>query len=450
MNPLDTHIAIHLNTYIQEVIELCRQPSVSATGHGVRECAGVVLRVLQRHGVTARIVETAGQPVVLGHIQGSGPRTLLCYNHYDVQPPEPLDLWETPPFEPTLREGKLFGRGTRDDKGELVSRLAAMDAVRSAHGGTLPCSLTFVVEGEEEIGSPTMVKFVQDHVSELACDGMLWEEGGIETSGAPYASLGCRGLLAVELSLRVMKTDAHSGRAHFLPSAAWQLVHALANLKDAQEQILIKGFYDGIIAPTALDLKFLDALPDSGALDRDIYGIPGYLLGRSSSEIKRAVFQPTCNIQGITTGYQGGGLKTVIPATASVKIDFRLVPGQLPDDILAKLRAHLDAHGQRDIEIKKLGAMEPAKAALESELVQLTLRAGREVYGVDVVPYPMVGGSSPIYAFASPLSKRGQRVAFINPGIGYWDNRAHAPNEHIRIADFEKACRHIARVMDAY
>lgn len=444
---IDQYLTQHLDQYLGEVSELCAQPSVSARGgDDMRTCANLVAQVLARHGLDVQLIETKGNPVVVGTAKGKSSRTLLCYNHYDVQPPEPLELWHTPPFQPSIRDGALYARGSRDDKGELVARLAALDAVRAANGGELPCNITFVVEGEEEIGSPNMVEFVRAHTDLLRCDGAIWEEGGIEPSGAPYCSLGCRGILAIELAVQTMNTDAHSGRAHFLPSAAWRMVRVLESLKDAHEHILIDGFYEHAKPASALDLHYLSLLPNTEALDKQIYGLKEYVMGRTSQQVKEAVFQPTCNIEGIDTGYRGSGFKTVIPAKAMVKIDFRLVPDQEPDEIFAKLRAHLDAKGFADVQLTNLGAMSPAKTAADDPLVQLTMRTGEEVYGVPAIIYPMVGGSSPIYAFRNPLGG----IPVISPGIGYWDNRAHAPNEHFRIADFLAATRHLARVMNGF
>jgi len=443
---IDDVLQTRLPAYLDEISVLCAQPSVSAKHEGINECAALVLAALQKHGVQAAIYQTAGHPVVMGRAAGKSDKTLLCYNHYDVQPVEPLELWETPPFQPSIRDGKLFARGSRDDKGELISRLAALDAVREANGGELPCSYVFVVDGEEEVGSPNMPAFVQAHLKDLASSGALWEEGGIESSGAPYCSLGCRGILAVELSITTMKTDAHSGRAHFLHSAAWRLVRLLNALKDENDHINIAGFYDDARPPLPLDLELLDALPSEVDLHKQIYGIEKYHLNRTESEVRRAVFQPTMNIEGISTGYTGEGMKTVIPAKASVKIDFRLVPDQDPQDCLRKLKAHLVAIGYGDVDVKYIGSMAPSRTRPDDPLVKLVAQAAAEVYPVPALLYPMVGGSSPIYAFKQPLGN----IPVVNPGIGYWDNRAHAPNEHIRIDDFAQATRHIARVMDGF
>jgi acetylornithine deacetylase/succinyl-diaminopimelate desuccinylase-like protein len=446
MTTIDEFLQANLDHYLAELSELCAQPSISARTEGIQECAALVGRLLARHGLQVERLETPGNPVMVGRAAGRSARTLLCYNHYDVQPPEPLELWTTPAFEPTIRDGALFARGAADDKGEFIARLAALDAVRAAHGGELPCNLLFVVEGEEEIGSPTMAQFVLDHREQLACDGSIWEGGGIGPDGAPEMVLGARGILAVELRVRTMSHDAHSGGGHIFPSAAWRLVRALATLKGEDERIRIPGFYDQARAPSEMELALLDKAPTFEAVMREIFDVQQFVLGRTGAALNRAVFQPTCNIQGINTGYQGEGDKTIVPAEASAKLDFRLVPDMDPDDILAKLRAHLDAQGFSDVVIHSYGGMKPFTATPDNPLVQLTLSTGQEVYGLPTQVTPISGGSTPIYAFSGPLG--GIPVVFA--GVGYWDNRIHAPNEHVRIQDFLNGARHVARIIDGF
>jgi acetylornithine deacetylase/succinyl-diaminopimelate desuccinylase-like protein len=446
MTSIDEFLHSNLDHYLAELSELCAQPSISARKEGTQECAELVGRLLARHGMSVERYETPGNPVMVGRAAGRSARTLLCYNHYDVQPPEPLELWTTPPFEPTLRDGALYARGAADDKGELVARLAALDAVRAAHGGELPCNLLFVVEGEEEIGSPTVAQFVLDHLELLACDGSIWEGGGIGPDGAPELVLGARGILAVELSVRTMSRDAHSGGGHIFPSAAWRLVRALASLKGEDERIRIPGFYDHAHPPSALALDLLDKQPTFEDMLRQVYAVKHFVLDRSGPALNRAVFEPTCNIQGIHTGYQGEGDKTIVPAYASAKLDFRLVPDMDPHDILAKLRAHLDAQGFGDVAIHSYGGMMPFTAPADSPLVKLTVATGQEVYGHPTQIVPISGGSTPIYAFSGPLG--GIPVVFA--GVGYWDNRIHAPDEHVRVQDFLNGARHVARIMDGF
>jgi len=443
---IDNFITENLEAYIQATAQLCSQPSVSTQGEGMLDCAQMVVQLFKEHDYHADLYPTPGNPVVIARAQGQSERTLLFYNHYDVQPPEPLEMWTTPPFEPTIRDGALYARGAKDDKGELVARLAAVDAVRSANNGDLPCGVLFVVEGEEEIGSPHIAQFVQEHLDLLTCHGAIWEEGNLNRDGRPYLPLGIRGLLYVELSVRTMKIDAHSGGAHYLPNAAWRLHWALDTLKGKDERIRIPGFYDRIIPPSDLDLAYLDALPDHEAETREQYGVQEFVRGLSGKELRRAVFEPTCNIAGLTAGYRGDGLKTVIPARASAKVDFRLVPQQDPDVIFSNLRTYLDEQGFSDVKLTRLGAMWPFKMQADDPLVGLTACSGEEVYGKPSLIVPMWGGSSPIYAFAEPLGN----IPVVRAGVGYWDNRTHAPNEHVRIEDFANAARHIARILTGF
>jgi acetylornithine deacetylase/succinyl-diaminopimelate desuccinylase-like protein len=442
---IDQYIKDNLDRYIKETARLCAQPSVSAKGEGMRECAALVGEILTEHGFEVQQFETPGNPVVVGKAAGKSPRTLLCYNHYDVQPPEPLELWTSPPFEPTVREEALYARGAKDDKGELIARLAAVDAVREANGGELPCGIMFVVEGEEEIGSPHIAQFVQEHLDLLKSHGSIWEEGGIAADGSPVLSLGVRGVLSVELSVEKMSRDAHSGGGSVLPNAAWRLVWALGSLKGLDERIRILGFYDRALPPSPLDLELLDSRPSEEDEMRKQLGVKEFLRGATGKQFNRAVFEPTCNIAGIGAGYQGSGMKTVIPARASCKLDFRLVPEQDPEDIFARLRSHLDAEGFQDVEVKWLGAMWPAKASPDDPLVELTARTGKEVYGKEATIIPISGGSSPVYAFALPL-----HIPVVNAGVGYSGSRTHAPDEHVRFGDFVNGARHIARIMDGF
>jgi acetylornithine deacetylase/succinyl-diaminopimelate desuccinylase-like protein len=442
---IDAFLRAKLEDYITETAELCAQPSVSAKGEGMAECANLVAEILERHGFETWQFETPGNPIVVGRATGRSERTLLCYNHYDVQPAEPLELWTSPPFEPEVRDGALYARGAKDDKGEFMARLAAVDAVRAAHGGELPCGVTFVVEGEEEIASPHIAEFVREHLDLLKSHGSIWEEGGIDNEGRPENSLGRRGVLSVELRAQTLARDAHSGTAHLLPNAAWRLLRALAGLKGPDERILIPGFYDQALPPSQLDLDLLAARPSDEAVMRSEFGVKEFVRGATGEEFKRAVFEPTCNIAGIWSGYQGPGMKTVIPSVATAKVDFRLVPDQDPEDIFEKLRRHLDEQGYGDVETKWLGAMWPSKGPGDDPLVTLTTRAGEEVYGKPGVVVPMTGGSSPVYAFARPLG-----ITVVTAGVGYPGSRTHAPDEHVRLDHFLNAARHIARILDGF
>jgi acetylornithine deacetylase/succinyl-diaminopimelate desuccinylase-like protein len=439
---VDRYIEEHLDGWLAELTELCAVPSVSARHEGIDDCAGLVAELLRRRGFDARVEPSGGHPVVLGHAAGANPdRTMLLYNHYDVQPPEPMELWDSPPFAAQVRDGRLYARGAKDDKGELVARLAAVDALRAVDG-RLPCRLTWLVEGEEEVGSNSLSEFVRRHADELAVDGAIWEEGGIDHEGRPMVTLGARGLLYVELRVRTLSRDGHSGGANLLPNAAWRLVWALDTLKDANERVLIPGFYDAVRGISPRQQELLDVLPSHEESYKASFGLERLLLDRTGAAVTAAPFDPTCNIAGLTSGYQGPGSKTIVPAAASAKIDFRLVPDQDPDDVCRKLRGHLDAGGFTDVEIEVLGPERPGIVDPDAPLVRLCAETAEEVYGKPALITPLTGGTTPMYLF----TERG--VPVVAPGVGYGStNLAHSPNENVRLVDLRDAARHLARLL---
>lgn len=443
---IDAFVADHADHFIDALARLCAVPSVSTQHQGIDEGAQVTADLLREHGYEAQIMPTGGHPVVYGE-GGRGDKTILFYCHYDVQPPEPLELWDTPPFELTRQGDNLYARGAADDKGHVIARLAGLAAVKHALG-ELPCRVKFVIEGEEELGSPNIAAFINDHKELLAADACVWEFGGVDFEGNPTQTLGLRGICYVELTARTASVDAHSGLGgSIFPNAAWRLVWALQTLKDQNERILIPGFYDAVRPPSAGDLQLLAALPDEAAKLKEMYGLPGFLKGMTGGvELKRAaIFEPTCTICGLNSGYQGPGSKTVLPAEASAKVDFRLVPDQNPEDILRKLRAHLDAQGFSDIEITFHGGTWPARTDPDDPFVLLTNETARQVYGRDMVVSPMSGGSGPNYPFVHVLG-----LPVVATGVGYPGTRIHAPNEHIRLGDFLNGIRHTAYLVEAY
>ena len=416
-------------------------PSVSARHEAIEPCAELVASMLGRRGFDAEVSPTDGHPIVLAHADGANrKRDLLFYNHYDVQPPEPLELWESPPFDLTQRDGAVFARGSKDDKGEFVARLASLDALAKAGGG-YPCRLTWLAEGEEEVGSPHLPEWVDQHRKDLAVDGAIWEEGGIDAQGHPLITLGVRGLLYVELRVQTISRDAHSGQANLLPNAVWRLVWALASLKGVDERINISGFYDAVRHPSPVERDLLAKLPSQEENIKKEYGIDRLLLDRRGIDVVAATFDPTCNIAGIGGGYQGPGSKTVIPSRATCKVDFRLVPEQDPYDIETKLRRHLDKEGFEDVEIDVLGAERPGLTKPDADLVHWMAETGEAVYGKQAMITPLSGGTTPTFLFTE------HGVPVVAPGVGWGNfNRAHSPNEFMRLQDFENAIRHLARL----
>ena len=441
---IDAYIDDHLDDSLRELSALVGERSISSQNVGMRETADLVASMLEQRGFNARLMPTPAYPVVYAEAGGRTDRTLICYNHYDVQPAEPLELWDSPPFTLTRRNGKVYGRGVCDDKGQFLSRLAALDAVRAIHG-EYPCRIKFVVEGGEEISSPHLPEFVAEHRDLLAADGCVWETGGVDYDGRPTLTLGMRGICYVQYNVRTMSRDAHSGNAHLLPNAAWRLVRTLATIKDENERILISGFYDDAHALSELDRRLLEQVDAHEAETKRSYGIQEFILGLTGMAAKEAVFSPTANIAGISGGYEGPGSKTVIPATAMAKMDFRLVPDQDPVDIAAKLRRHLEQQGFGDVEVEYLGGERAAQTPADDPLVRLTAETAQEIYGVPPVVVPLSGGSGPMHAFREALG-----VPIVTAGVGYPESLIHAPNENIRIDNFVLGTRHMARLVERF
>jgi acetylornithine deacetylase/succinyl-diaminopimelate desuccinylase-like protein len=444
---IDGYLESHLRESIQELSRLCAQPSVSAQNWGLTECAQMVGDMLQKRGFEVRVLETGGAPVVFGERRGKSDKTLLFYNHYDVQPVEPLELWETPPFVPTLRDGKLFARGVSDDKGHLTSRLFAIDALLDVDG-ELPCNIKFVIEGEEEVSSVHLHDFVRDHADLLAADACIWEFGGVDHRDQPVQHLGLRGICYVELSVETASQDVHSGLGgSIFPNAAWRLIWALNTLKGPDERIRIPGYYDAVRPPSQRDWDLMAALPDVGPEYRQRYGLENFVRGvEGGADLRiQEVFEPTCTICGLTSGYQGPGSKTVLPARASAKVDFRLVPDQTPELTLKLLRAHLDEQGFTDVQIQFVGGEAPARTDPDDPFVRLVVETAEEVYGAPMLVEPMTGGSGPNYVFKEYLN-----VPIVTAGVGYPGSQAHAPNENMRLDLYLKGASHIARILKAF
>jgi len=440
----DNYLETHMDESIAELSRLVAQPSVGAQNLGMQECAALVAGMLRQRGFTTSVMPTGGAPVVFGERIGSSGKTLLFYCHYDVQPPEPLELWETPPFEPSLRDGKLFGRGVGDDKGHLVARLFAVDALLSTLG-ELPCTVKFIIEGEEETSSVHLHEYVLANLESLKADGCIWEFGGVDHTETPVQYLGLRGICYVELSVETAATDVHSGLGgSIFPNAAWRLVWALNSLKNPDELILLPGFYDKVRKPSARDIELMALLPEASAFYKEQYGVKYFIKGLTGGLDLRVeeVFTPTCTICGLTSGYQGPGGKTVQPSKASAKVDFRLVPDQEPAEVIGQLRRHLDAHGFPDVKIDFLGGEAPARTNPDDPFVKLVCDTAVEIYGASMRIMPMGGGSGPNAPFIHDL---GLPVA--SAGLGHPDGRSHAPNENIRLDLYLKHAKHMARVM---
>lgn len=444
---IDSYLDKNLDQSLAELSTYVAQPSISAQNIGLKECAQIVKEMLEKRGFKAEIMSTEGAPVVFAERKGKSDKTLLIYNHYDVQPPEPLDLWDSPPFEPQIRNGKMYGRGVSDDKSHLTSRLYAIDAIL-ADKGELPCNIKFIIEGEEETASVHLHDFISKNLGKLKADACIWEFGGVDHRDKPMQYLGLRGICYVELSVTSLSTDVHSGLGgSILPNAAWRLTWALNSLKGVDERIRIPGFYDDVIPPSDRDRELMDKLPDVAAEYKSRYGAKEFIKGlKGGTDLKmEEVFVPTCTICGLTSGYQGPGSKTVQPAFASAKVDFRLVPNQKPEDILKKLRAHLDAEGFSDVKINFLGGEPAARTNPDDPFVKIVVDTAEDVYDAKMEIVPMIGGSGPSYPFVHDLG-----LPVVTMGLGYPDTKAHAPNENIRLDLYLQHAKHMVRVIKEF
>ena len=442
---IDAYIENNLDQSVEELSRLCAQPSVAAQNLGIEACAAMVAESLEKRGFDVQVLPTGGSPVVFGELKGKSDRTLIVYDHYDVQPPEPLELWESPAFEPTLRDGRLYARGVADNKGNLIGRLHAIDAILASEGA-LPCTVKFVVEGEDEIGSVHLEPFIKEHQDLLAGDVCVWEVGGVDHQDVPIQMVGLRGICYVELRSHTANQDVHSGTGgSIFPNAAWRLVWALASLKDKDENILLPGFYEDVLPPTEREKELLAEAPPMMDYYRERYDIK-HFLNDIDDELElaiEAVYKPTCTICGLSSGYEGEGSKTVLPAEAMAKVDFRLVPDQTPEKVIAQLRTHLDAHGFEDIKIINLGGNPPAKTDPDHPAVRIAVEAAKEVYEKPARVIPMIGGSGPNFMFQKYLG-----VPIISSGAGDSESQAHAPNESISLDLYVKGAKHFARILD--
>jgi len=432
--------------YVGELQTWTQQPSVAAESRGMHKMANLVRNRLEKAGGIAHIYEIPdGHPIVYGEFRGTGGQTLLSYNHYDVQPIGDVSEWRYDPFGAVIADGKLYGRGVADNKGCLLARIQAVEAILATEG-EIPITVKFLVEGEEEIGSPNLEAFVHAHQDLLQADACIWEYAAKDAMGRPSATLGSKGMCYVELVARGPKADFHSMYASLIPNAAWRLVWALSTLKDDREQILIDGFLDDVQPLTPAEITVLEKVPlDEEGFAKEA-GIDGLLMGvQGMSAQKRLYGQPTCTICGLKSGHTGEGARTVLPAVARAKVDFRLVVDQDPDDILRKLRAHLDRHGFNDIEVIPLASFLPIKTPVTDPFVQVILDAAATVYDQPLVVQPTSPGSGPRSVFAGWTD-----MPIVGLGVANIGSQVHAPNENVVIEDYRQGIKHIAAIIQNF
>ena len=429
----NAYVEQHKARFLDEFAEFIAVPSVAAQNRGIQEMADLLSDRFRKLGAEVHQYPLAegGSPVVYAEI-GSGPRTLMIYNHYDVQPEDPIALWNSEPYTLSRRDGKLFGRGVADDKGELLARIQTIETWLATQG-ELPVKIKWVVEGEEEIGSVHLEHWVKENADMLVADGILWEGGGYDEAGRVIMSAGCKGIAYFELCATGPNQDIHSSMAPMVVNPAWRLVWALSTLKNPQDEITIDGYANHVAPLTATEIEMIDALPFEADTIKTQYGLSEFLNGMDDKAANRRLFKiPTVTICGLDSGYQGEGSKTVLPAEAKAKVDFRLVPNLTADLAESLLRQHLDARGFDDIKITRLGGENPAKSALDSPLHQAAVAASLDTWNKTPVFYPWMAGSGPMYPLSTMLD-----IPVVSAGSTWHpQSRAHSPNENIIEQDY--------------
>jgi acetylornithine deacetylase/succinyl-diaminopimelate desuccinylase-like protein len=438
----------HMNDLLKDLQTLIKQPSISAKNEGIEECAVLVAKMLKKAGISSEILRLnkTAAPLVFGEIKSkSNPaKTLLFYNHYDVQPIEPLGEWNNPPFSGKIIGNKIFGRGASDDKGELITRIKAVESYLKEYKD-VPCNIKFCIEGEEENGSENINEYLKKFKRKLSCDGVIWEFGYVDTKNRPIVGLGMKGLLYVELSIKESIRDAHSSFAAIIKNPAWRLIDALKTFRNSDGEILIDGWHDDILPLSKNDLKIIRKEPFDSSDFKKEYGIKEFVGDKNAFEAKKAlVAGPTCNIAGIESGYTGDGAKTVLPSTAKVKIDFRLVPNMDPKKQVKLLKLHLKRNGFSDISIKVLNAEAAARTSINEEIVDVVCNSAKQIFG-DYILNISNAGTGPMHAFVHVL-----RAPCVSIGSSYIFCRMHSPNEFAKIDLLNKTTKCLCLLIENF
>ncbi|SOH94320.1 Acetylornithine deacetylase/Succinyl-diaminopimelate desuccinylase [Monaibacterium marinum] len=443
LDPVLEHIGARSDEYVTRLMDYVKNPSISAHNIGIREVSELLVAQLSALGMKAEAIPTKGHPFVLAEYRVDPDKpTVLLYGHYDVQPPDPLELWDSPPFTPTIRDGRIYARGVGDNKGQHFAQIMAIEAHLAVHG-TLPCNVIFLLEGEEEIGSPQIADFVRDHRDRLEADFVVTADGPLHESGRATLTYGVRGMCSFEMRVKTAARDAHSGNyGGVMPNAIWTLVHLLGTMKTPDGQITIDGLHAPIIPATEVEIAASQALP----LD-----LPAYMQKMGLSKLDaptdrpfwdRLMFHPTMTINGLHGGYGGQGSKSVLPCSAVAKCDIRLVEAMTPQQVMDCVRAHVAKHAP-EVEVIFQGGMLPSKTAIDSPWGQVIQQAITEARGEAPLVYPCAGGSLPDYVFTKILGV----PAFVMPYANA-DEANHAPNENMEISLFLKGIQTGAALLD--
>ncbi|HEY7212028.1 MAG TPA: dipeptidase [Bryobacteraceae bacterium] len=450
----DRFVTENQSRFLEELFEFLRIPSISTLPENkadVARAASFVADALTRAGMEhVEVIETAKHPLVYADWLHAPERpTVLCYGHYDVQPPDPLELWKTPPFEPTVRDGNIYARGACDDKGQMYMHIKAVEALRAANGGKLPVNVKFLVEGEEEVGGESISRYVPAHKDKLKTDVALVSDTELFADGVPTLCIGLRGLLYLEIEARGPARDLHSGMfGGAAPNAVYGLIELLAKAKDANGRIQIPGLYDDVLAPASAEIESWRNLPFSEEefLRKEVGS--SVLTGEPDQPVLSRIWaRPTFEVHGIAGGFAGAGAKTVIPANAIAKVSLRLVPRQNPERVLAAVRQWVNDNTPKGIatEVRMLSAGPAISVNPDHPAIHVAAQAFEEMLGHSTV-FVRSGGSIPIVGeFAEHLG-----IPTVLMGFGLPDDGLHSPNEKYRISNFYAGIRTIAHFLDRY
>ena len=432
--------------FIEELCEYLRFPSISAQPQhkaDLQACAEWLVNHCQKLGLETKLYPTAGNPVVLAKTPGSTARNgyrprFVVYGHYDVQPPEPFELWISPPFEPRIEGRSLFARGATDNKGQTLAHLKAVEAYLKT-GTELPCDITFLIEGEEEVGSRSLEGFLREHRDELACDAIVISDTGMPTPKHPALTYALRGITSFELTVHGPSRDLHSGIfGGTVDNPAMALAQMLARLRDKNGRVAVPGFYDDVAPLSAYERKQFARLPFKASEYRKFLGVPALFGERGFTSLEQRSARPTLEINGLTSGYQGEGSKTIIPAWARVKLTLRLVPNQKPERVIKLVRTYLKKICPPSVrlEIKSGHGAEPYLVSPTGLQAQAGLRALKAAFGREPV-LMREGGSIPILN----VFKKVLRADSLLLGLSLPDDNAHSPNEKFDLDCFAKGQR---------
>ncbi|OUQ87765.1 acetylornithine deacetylase [Brevibacillus brevis] len=441
----------NLPNAIEKLKQYLRFPTVSAQHKAIPETVEYVVKMIHEVGGETKVLDSlGGNPVVYAFFaagsEGDASKTILFYDHYDVQPPEPFHEWNTEPFDPTIIDGKLYARGAADNKGDLVARLTAIQILQQQAGG-LPCNIKFLIEGEEEIGSPNLEPYLRAYKELFQADACIWEFGGKDENERISMVAGIKGMAYLELTCVGAEIDMHSSVGAYVDNAAWRLVQALATMKNQQNEILVEGFFDGIEEPTADEKKVVSELPFSEEATVALYGLKRPLITTANHVDPREamVFHPTMTICGLDSGYTGEGAKTVLPKSAKAKLDCRLVPGQDPQHIMNCIEHHLEKHGFTDITVTMINGQKAYRSDFHHPFVTHVLDTARVIYDHEPVLSPNAAGTGPMYIFGEQL-----KLPVVSTGVGWVGCKVHAPNESIRLKDFEEGIAHMVVMLSGF